>query len=83
MQTLELKLTPREIHFATQKSEERNADDLTESTLSVNAGGKSIILFNRKDPNSPVILAFQVHYGDIVAHAWFGDGYMLVGFSEG
>jgi hypothetical protein len=30
-----------------------------------------------------VILAFQQQYGDIISHAWFGDGYMLVGFSEG
>jgi WD repeat-containing protein 19 len=30
-----------------------------------------------------VILAFQSQYGDIMAHAWFGDGYMLVAFSEG
>jgi WD repeat-containing protein 19 len=30
-----------------------------------------------------VILAFQREYGDIMAHAWFGDGFMLVAFSEG
>jgi hypothetical protein len=33
--------------------ESRVTDDAIESTLSVNAGGKSIILFNRKDPANP------------------------------
>jgi len=85
LQTLELKLTPREIQFATQRGDGRNGNNefSGESTISVNAGGKSIILYNRKDPNNPVILAFQLHYGDIVSHAWFGDAYLLVAFSEG
>ena len=28
-------------------------------------------------------LAFQNRYGRIVAHEWFGDGFMMLGFSEG
>ena len=28
-------------------------------------------------------LAFQTRYGSIVAYHWFGDGYILLGFSAG
>ena len=28
-------------------------------------------------------MAFQTRYGSIVAYHWFGDGYILLGFSAG
>ena len=31
----------------------------------------------------PLELSFQDQYGDIERHLWFGDGYMLLGFSTG
>lgn len=33
--------------------------------------------------NNPIELAFQERYGSIVAHRWFGDGYIMIGFSSG
>lgn len=35
------------------------------------------------DPENPIELAFQQHYGSIVTYKWFGDGYILLGFSGG
>lgn len=32
---------------------------------------------------NPLELAFRQAYGDIIAYHWFGDGYIMVGFSCG
>lgn len=44
---------------------------------------KTLFLYNLNDPENPVELAFQQRYGSIVAYKWFGDGYILIGFSQG
>ena len=54
-----------------------------ENTISINMGKKSIYLFNLSDRDNPVELAFQPKYGDINTYTWFGDGYMMLAFSEG
>jgi WD repeat-containing protein 19 len=40
-------------------------------------------LFNLDDPENPIELAFQTRYGNVMAYEWFGDGYVLIGFSQG
>lgn len=36
------------------------------------------------DPNdTPIELAFQEKYGGILRHAWYGDGYIIIGFQSG
>lgn len=40
-------------------------------------------LYNLLDPENPIELAFQQHYGAIVTYKWFGDGYILLGFASG
>lgn len=40
-------------------------------------------MYNLLDPENPIELAFQQHYGHIITYKWFGDGYILVGFSAG
>jgi WD repeat-containing protein 19 len=40
-------------------------------------------LYNLLDPDNPIELAFQTHYGSIVTYKWFGDGYILLGFTAG
>jgi len=84
----ELKYAPIAIQFATQKTDARmprGADPgaQPDTTVSVNMGGKTILLYNRADTEHPVELAFQAKYGRIVRYVWFGDGYLLIGFSEG
>jgi WD repeat-containing protein 19 len=51
--------------------------------VSLIVGGKTLYLFNLYDPENPIELAFQTRYGSIVAYHWFGDGYILLGFSAG
>lgn len=35
------------------------------------------------DAENPIELAFQPTYGNITTYRWFGDGYILIGFSGG
>lgn len=86
----ELKYTPVEIQFAMQKTDtgghrgsESKGADPSENTVSINMGGRTVLLYNVDDPDNPVELAFQGRYGNIVTYRWFGDGYMMIGFSEG
>ena len=52
-------------------------------TLTANMDGKMILLYQLDDPDNPIQLAFQKKYGDIVSYKWFGEGFMMIGFSEG
>ncbi|CAN0099785.1 unnamed protein product, partial [Heterosigma akashiwo] len=85
LEQTELKYAPAEMAFAAQRLEAgaRLGADAPETSISVNMGGKSLLLFNLADTDNPVELAFQPRYGDIVTHRWFGDGYVLLGFSAG
>ncbi|KAJ8599437.1 hypothetical protein CTAYLR_008001 [Chrysophaeum taylorii] len=83
----ELKHAATEMVFATQKTNDgggsSDAGDPRESHLSINMGGQSLLLYDLNDPDNPLELAFQQRYGSIVTHKWFGDGFMMLGFSEG
>lgn len=57
--------------------------DDQESTVSVNMEGKTILLYDMKERENALELAFQPKYGSIVSHKWFGDGYIMAGFSSG
>jgi WD repeat-containing protein 19 len=54
-----------------------------ENTISLNMAKKTIYLYNLNDTDNPIELAFQPKYGNITTYRWFGDGYMMLGFSEG
>jgi len=75
-----LRAEPQDIQFCEMKQDERSN---TENTVSLVVGGKTLYLFNLYDPENPIELAFQSRYGSIVAYKWFGDGYILIGFSAG
>lgn len=51
--------------------------------LSVNQGGKTLLLLSVQGGSRPVELAFQPSYGSIVSYRWFDDGQIVIGFSEG
>ena len=46
-------------------------------------GQRCLVLFNINDTENPVELAFQQTYGNITTYSWFGDGYILIGFTGG
>ncbi|XP_017304780.1 WD repeat-containing protein 19-like, partial [Diaphorina citri] len=75
-----LRAEPSDIQFSDMKLDERSGKD---NTVSVVVGQKTLFLYNLQDPNNPIELAFQARYGSILAYKWFGDGYILLGFSEG
>ncbi|XP_061566182.1 WD repeat-containing protein 19 [Cololabis saira] len=72
---------PADMFFSLMKTDERSSQG--ESTISLSLDKKSLILFNINDLENPIKLAFQRRYGNIVSYHWYGDGYILIGFSHG
>ncbi|XP_062864836.1 WD repeat-containing protein 19 [Trichomycterus rosablanca] len=72
---------PADVQFSVMKTDERSSPG--ESTVSVAVGKKTLFLFNLNDPDNPIELAFQQRYGNIVTYRWYGDGYIMIGFSHG
>ncbi|TNN10005.1 WD repeat-containing protein [Schistosoma japonicum] len=54
-----------------------------DNTVSCIIGKKKLFLLNLDDMENPLELAFRRMYGDLIAYNWFGDGYIMVGFSNG
>ena len=46
-------------------------------------GKKTLFFYNLDDIENPIELAFQQRYGNIIAYKWYGDGYIMIGFSHG
>lgn len=76
-----IKNEPRQLVFNTAKSV--GANSLPETTLSSNTG-QVLWLYNYgKSDERPLELAFQANYGKIKSYKWFGDGYIMIGFTSG
>ncbi|TMW66827.1 hypothetical protein Poli38472_011943 [Pythium oligandrum] len=73
---VKIKSSPQSITFG-GKTEDKDA------ILSVNMGGKTILLYDLNERENALELAFQARYGSIVAYQWFGNGYIIAGFSSG
>ena len=56
---------------------------MVEDTITMNMEGKTVYMHFLNKPDMPVELAFQNKYGEIVCYTWYGDGYLLAGFSFG
>uniref|UniRef100_A0A8C5X1D6 WD repeat-containing protein 19 n=1 Tax=Malurus cyaneus samueli TaxID=2593467 RepID=A0A8C5X1D6_9PASS len=72
---------PSDMQFSVMKTDERVS--ARESTVSAVVGKKTLFLFNLNDPDNPIDLKFRQPYGSIVTYKWYGDGYIMVGFSQG
>ncbi|CAJ1359658.1 unnamed protein product [Effrenium voratum] len=66
-----------------QFSDVKGDSDSREKVVSIVLGEVTLLLCNLKEPQKPTELAFQPKYGTIKAYAWCGDGYLVVGFSQG
>ncbi|KZS07049.1 Outer segment 6 [Daphnia magna] len=75
-----LRSEPSQIQFSEMKEDERSS---SESTISAVVGRRTLILININNAENPLELAFQQSYGNITTYRWFGDGYILIGFSGG
>ncbi|TDH66199.1 uncharacterized protein CCR75_006194 [Bremia lactucae] len=73
---VKIKASPRSITFGGKKGNKN-------SILSVNMGGKTILLYDLTERENALELAFQARYGKIVSYQWFGHGYIVAGFSSG
>ncbi|XP_017769670.1 PREDICTED: WD repeat-containing protein 19 [Nicrophorus vespilloides] len=80
LRVISLRSEPTEVQFSEMKLDERVGG---ENTVSVIVGKRTLYLFNLLDPENPIELAFQQHYGSLTVYKWFGDGYILLGFNAG
>ncbi|XP_008585750.1 PREDICTED: WD repeat-containing protein 19 [Galeopterus variegatus] len=72
---------PSNMQFSMMKTDDRTS--AAKSTISVVIGKKTLRLFNMNEPDNPIDLEFQQRYGNIVCYSWYGDGYIMIGFSRG
>nr|XP_020479849.1 WD repeat-containing protein 19 isoform X2 [Monopterus albus] len=72
---------PAEMYFSVMKTDERSTQG--ENAVSVSVDKKRLILFDINNPENWSDLTFMSHYGSIVSYRWYGDGYILIGFSHG
>ncbi|XP_053110027.1 WD repeat-containing protein 19 isoform X2 [Hemicordylus capensis] len=79
--TTSVKGEPSNMEFIVMKTDDRTP--LHETTVSFVVGQKTLYLFNFKKPGDPIELQFQQRYGNIVSYKWFGDSYIMIGFSFG
>jgi WD repeat-containing protein 19 len=80
LRTVQLRDVPSDMHFAEMKTDERVPG---ENTISMIIGKRTLYLYHLPEPDNPTELGFQSRYGNLVQHLWFGDGYILLGFSQG
>ncbi|XP_055600777.1 WD repeat-containing protein 19 [Uranotaenia lowii] len=80
LRSVQLRDNPSDMHFAEMKTDERVPG---ENTISMILGKRTLFLYHLPEPDSPTELGFQQRYGSLLQHKWFGDGYVLLGFSLG
>ncbi|XP_071315895.1 WD repeat-containing protein 19-like isoform X2 [Trachinotus anak] len=71
---------PADMCFSVIKTDETSAQG--EDTVSVTVDKQILMLLN-VNSEKQIELTFQRHYGDIMSYHWYGDGYVLIGFSHG
>ena len=72
-----------ELRYAPQDIQFKEGAGSGSSTISINMGGRTVFLYDMSNPDNPVELQFQSMYGTIMTYRWFGDGHMMLGFSNG
>ncbi len=80
LRNIQLRDIPSDMHFAEMKTDDRIPG---ENTISMILGKRTLFLYHLPEPDSPTELGFQHRYGSLIQHKWFGDGYILLGFSLG
>uniref|UniRef100_A0A0G4H4Q0 Uncharacterized protein n=1 Tax=Chromera velia CCMP2878 TaxID=1169474 RepID=A0A0G4H4Q0_9ALVE len=80
-----LKNDPEKLSFSDAKSSSSSKGGASpESSVSVVIKrDQTLFLFSLQQPDDPLELAFQEKYGTIVNYSWYGDGFLILGFSNG
>ncbi|EHB16212.1 WD repeat-containing protein 19, partial [Heterocephalus glaber] len=78
---VQVRAEPSDMQFSMMKTDDQTF--AAENTISVVIGRKTLFLFNLNEPDKPNDLEFQQCYGNIVSYSWYGDGYIMIGFSRG
>ncbi|KAA0198003.1 hypothetical protein FBUS_08310, partial [Fasciolopsis buskii] len=75
----------RDLPSLLQFADLKRDDELkrAENYVSCVTGQKNLFILNLDDIENPIELGFQPRYGEVVAYRWFGDGYVMIGFSAG
>ncbi|XP_062135942.1 WD repeat-containing protein 19 [Drosophila sulfurigaster albostrigata] len=77
---VQLRDAPTDMYFAEMANDERIVGD---NAISMIIGKRTLFLYYLPEPENPTELGFQSRYGSLLQHKWFGDGYILLGFSNG
>lgn len=77
---IQLRDIPSDMYFAEMANDDRINGD---NAISMIIGKRTLYLYYLPEPDSPTELGFQSRYGSLLQHKWFGDGYILLGFSNG
>ncbi|XP_016930699.3 WD repeat-containing protein 19 isoform X1 [Drosophila suzukii] len=80
VRVVQLRDAPTDMYFAEMANDERIAGD---NAISMIIGKRTLFLYYLPEPENPTELGFQSRYGSLMQHKWFGDGYILLGFSNG
>ncbi|OWK07046.1 WDR19 [Cervus elaphus hippelaphus] len=81
LRQISVRSEPSDMQFSMMRTDDQTS--AAERTISVVVGKKILFLFNLNEPDNPIDLEFQQHYGNIVCYSWYGDGYIMIGFSLG
>ncbi|XP_037944539.1 WD repeat-containing protein 19 isoform X2 [Teleopsis dalmanni] len=80
MRIVPLRDVPTDMYFSEMANDDRISG---ENAISMIVGKRTLFLYYLPEPDSPTELGFQNRYGSLLQHKWFGDGYILLGFSNG
>ncbi|TMW48796.1 hypothetical protein DOY81_006124 [Sarcophaga bullata] len=80
MRVVQLRDVPSDMYFAEMANDDRISGD---NAISMIIGKRTLYLYYLPEPDTPTELGFQSRYGSLLQHKWFGDGYILLGFSNG
>jgi WD repeat-containing protein 19 len=89
VESMSLNNIPLHIEFAYQKSDMSSREEAKmrgggqDKTLSANLSGATIFIHNFNKGENPIELCFEDKLGEIVTYRWFGDGYIMIGFTQG
>lgn len=81
LRIVQLSEAPSDLQFAKLGRDERGAGE--GNLLSLILGRRVLFLYNTSEPDAPIELGFQQHYGDLERHVWFGEGLIALAFSRG